>query len=145
MNAGGACIGCTMPGFPDKFTPFYKIPPGSRVSTTASRLLGSFIRPLRSYTNSHLNRETRWDLHGDVPTAWARERGEPSLVHDLGHKFYDRMRRSNDTGRKSKNDEELVFGKRVEFTQDKRPEFEQEQEERVLEKTDRGIPQDEES
>ncbi len=27
MNAGGPCIGCTMPGFPDKFTPFYKRPP----------------------------------------------------------------------------------------------------------------------
>jgi hydrogenase small subunit len=25
------CIGCTMPGFPDKFTPFYKRPPGSRL------------------------------------------------------------------------------------------------------------------
>ena len=25
----GACIGCTMPGFPDKFSPFYKAPPGS--------------------------------------------------------------------------------------------------------------------
>jgi hydrogenase small subunit len=24
MVAGGACIGCTMPGFPDKFSPFYK-------------------------------------------------------------------------------------------------------------------------
>ncbi len=36
MNSGGACIGCTMPGFPDKFTPFYKRPPGSLVSTRCS-------------------------------------------------------------------------------------------------------------
>ena len=28
MVAGGACIGCTMPGFPDKYAPFYKAPPG---------------------------------------------------------------------------------------------------------------------
>jgi NiFe hydrogenase small subunit HydA len=43
MNAGGACIGCTMPGFPDKFTPFYKAPPGSLVSSTVSRMVGSLI------------------------------------------------------------------------------------------------------
>ena len=28
MVAGGGCIGCTMPGFPDKYSPFYKAPPG---------------------------------------------------------------------------------------------------------------------
>ena len=28
MVSGGACIGCTMPGFPDKYAPFYKAPPG---------------------------------------------------------------------------------------------------------------------
>ena len=33
MKAGGVCIGCTMPGFPDKFAPFYKTPPGAIVST----------------------------------------------------------------------------------------------------------------
>ena len=32
MKAGGMCIGCTMPGFPDKFAPFYKTPPGAIVS-----------------------------------------------------------------------------------------------------------------
>ncbi|MBI4507454.1 MAG: hydrogenase expression protein HypE, partial [Chloroflexi bacterium] len=47
MNVGGPCIGCTMPGFPDKFAPFYKAPPGSTVSSTATRVVGSFIRPLR--------------------------------------------------------------------------------------------------
>ncbi|MDQ3978406.1 MAG: hypothetical protein M3314_02485, partial [Actinomycetota bacterium] len=29
MNMGGICIGCTMPGFPDKFSPIYEIAPGS--------------------------------------------------------------------------------------------------------------------
>ncbi len=28
-NVGGICIGCTMPGFPDKFMPFMNQPPGS--------------------------------------------------------------------------------------------------------------------
>ncbi len=123
MNAGGACIGCTMPGFPDKFTPFYKTPPGSKVSTTASRLLGSVIRPLREYSNEHLNREVRWDLHGDIPSGWAREKAEPGRVKELGHKFYDRIRRSDDTGRNS--DGEVEWGKRTEWTEEQDPDFEQ--------------------
>ena len=32
-NVGGICIGCTMPGFPDKFMPFMDEPPGSTLST----------------------------------------------------------------------------------------------------------------
>ncbi len=107
MNAGGACIGCTMPGFPDKFTPFYKPPPGSLVSTSASRMLGSLIRPLRQVTNRHLDREVRWDLTGEVPSGWATEKPEPSLGADVTHKFYDRLRRSNDRS-KRRGDE---FGK----------------------------------
>ena len=35
-NVGGICIGCTMPGFPDKFMPFMDEPPGGKLSTTAS-------------------------------------------------------------------------------------------------------------
>ena len=34
-NVGGVCIGCTMPGFPDKFMPFMEEPPGAKLSTTA--------------------------------------------------------------------------------------------------------------
>ena len=32
-NVGGVCIGCTMPGFPDKFMPFGEEPPGAKMST----------------------------------------------------------------------------------------------------------------
>jgi hydrogenase small subunit len=117
MNSGGACIGCTMPGFPDKFTPFYKAPPGSRVSTTASRMVGSFVRPLRRYTNGNLNREVRWDLHHDVPTAWAREHTEPGTLNELGHRFYDTIRRSGD---RSKRDVE-AWGKRDELSLEQDP------------------------
>ncbi len=99
MNAGGACIGCTMPGFPDKFTPFYKAPPGSRVSSSMSRLVGSVMRPLRRHTNAHLNREVRWDEQGSSPVPWSAHRSEPSAIDGLTHRFYDRLRRSNDTGR----------------------------------------------
>ena len=30
-NVGGICIGCTMPGFPDKFMPFMDEPPGAKM------------------------------------------------------------------------------------------------------------------
>ena len=32
-NVGGICIGCTMPGFPDKFMPFMDEPPGGKISS----------------------------------------------------------------------------------------------------------------
>lgn len=99
MNSGGACIGCTMPGFPDKFTPFYKRPPGSAVSTGANKMVSSVIKPLRRFTNSYLNREVRWDRLGDVPSGWSRESSEPGLASELGHRFYNMLRRSTDTGR----------------------------------------------
>ncbi len=101
MNAGGACIGCTMPGFPDKFTPFYKVAPGSRVSSTASRMVGSIIKPLRMFSNDNLNREVRWDVEGEIPSGWAAEKAEPGVVSKAGHKAYDVLRRRGDAGKGS--------------------------------------------
>jgi len=63
-NVGGICIGCTMPGFPDKFMPFMDEPPGSRVSTAASSLYGTVLRSLRGYTLDTLNREPKWRKRG---------------------------------------------------------------------------------
>ncbi len=121
MNSGGACIGCTMPGFPDKFTPFYKVAPGSRVSTSMSRVVGGMIRPLRAYTNANLNREVRWDLHHETPSAWSCERAEPGALNQLGHKFYDLLRRSNDRGKHRGGE----WGKRAEWTEAEDPDREQ--------------------
>ncbi|MEO6595456.1 MAG: hydrogenase expression protein HypE [Planctomycetota bacterium] len=89
MKTGGICIGCTMPGFPDKFSPFYKTPPGSTVSTTASRLVGSFIRPLRRMTLSGRNRTAKWQ--NEVPSTWGNvpRRGVVQRVSDF---FYDKLR-----------------------------------------------------
>ena len=39
-NVGGICIGCTMPGFPDKFMPFMDQPPGSLLSSQAVMTYG---------------------------------------------------------------------------------------------------------
>ena len=38
-NVGGICIGCTMPGFPDKFMPFMDEPPGATLSSNADQAL----------------------------------------------------------------------------------------------------------
>ncbi len=59
-NVGGICIGCTMPGFPDKFMPFMDEPPGARVSSLAISPYGNAIRALRSITNRTVNKEPKW-------------------------------------------------------------------------------------
>jgi len=63
-NVGGICIGCTMPGFPDKFMPFMDEPPGSKVSTTASGLYGNVIRALRGITAKTQDEEPSWRKKG---------------------------------------------------------------------------------
>lgn len=105
MRAGGVCIGCTMPGFPDKFAPFYKMPPGSVFSTNASRGLGSVIRRLRTLTNRQLNRETRWDVLGTVPSGWGHVK-EPSVGERTLHLFYEKWQywRSKRPGRRGQED-----------------------------------------
>ena len=59
-NVGGVCIGCTMPGFPDKFMPFLDMPPGAQLSTAAVVLYGKTIRALRRFTQASLNQEPSW-------------------------------------------------------------------------------------
>jgi hydrogenase small subunit len=88
MNTGGICIGCTMPGFPDRFAPFYQAPPGSSLSTTASRLTGTFIRALRGLTQQFQNRSTRWE--GDVPSGWGHV-DKPNIARRTLHEIYEKM------------------------------------------------------
>jgi hydrogenase small subunit len=71
-NVGGICIGCTMPGFPDKFMPFMDEPPGGKVSTTAVGLYGSTIRKLRSVTAATLDKEPKWRRPGKQLVTGAR-------------------------------------------------------------------------
>jgi hydrogenase small subunit len=59
-NGGGICIGCTMPGFPDKFMPFMDEPPGASLSSGAVALYGRTIRALRGFTRASLNEEPEW-------------------------------------------------------------------------------------
>jgi len=86
MKAGGVCIGCTMPGFPDKFSPFYKTPPGAIVSTFAAKSVGMVIRRLRRLSNREANREHRWDVTGEVPSGWAHVQAQTAT--DRAIKFF---------------------------------------------------------
>lgn len=90
MNTGGVCIGCTMPGFPDRFAPFYKRPPGSAVSTNTARSVGSFVRPLRRLTMQYQNREPLWDKMEHVPSGWGHV-PEPGPVKAAMHYFYEKL------------------------------------------------------
>ncbi len=63
-NVGGICIGCTMPGFPDKFMPFMDEPPGGKFSSMMSVGYGTVIRTLRHFTNDTLNKEPKWRHRG---------------------------------------------------------------------------------
>jgi hydrogenase small subunit len=80
-NVGGVCIGCTMPGFPDKFMPFLDEPPGARMSTSAVLMYGRTVRALRSFTKNSLESEPPWrSPRDDLATGYAppwQERDEP--------------------------------------------------------------------
>jgi hydrogenase small subunit len=71
-NVGGICIGCTMPGFPDKFMPFMDEPPGARLSAAVIGVYGAAIRSLRSITNATVNKEPKWRHPGNHLTTGYR-------------------------------------------------------------------------
>ncbi len=68
-NVGGVCIGCTMPGFPDKFMSFMDQPPGSLLSSHAVSTYGKAIHALRKFTQASLNREPSWRTRMSKPKA----------------------------------------------------------------------------
>jgi hydrogenase small subunit len=88
MNTGGICIGCTMPGFPDRFAPFYQEPPGSHLSTNLSRISGTFIRALRGLTRQYQNRATQWG--DEVPSGWGHV-AKPNVARRAIHQIYEKM------------------------------------------------------
>ena len=103
-NVGGICIGCTMPGFPDKFMPFMDEPPGSRLSTGVTGMsTARLIRRLRAITAATVDKEPEVAAQGpgaghrlhapmgvtDRSTRDPRPRGDRQETH--GH------RRSRDT------------------------------------------------
>lgn len=97
MKTGGPCIGCTMPGFPDKFVPFYQAPPGSFFSSHVSRTVGSGIRALRRMSQRQLNREPVWDARGEKEpvSGWAWDRQSLGWGERAVHYFYEKLQYRN--------------------------------------------------
>jgi len=78
-NVGGICIGCTMPGFPDKFMPFMDMPPGAQFSSQMIAPYGQLLRRMRALTNSTVDREPSWhhnepELTSGYDPRWGNER-----------------------------------------------------------------------
>src|SRR6476619_7027727 len=72
-NVGGICIGCTMPGFPDKFMPFMDEPPGSKLSSRGSLIYGKAVRRLRRVTEETVDKEPKWRTKGsELTTGYKR-------------------------------------------------------------------------
>jgi hydrogenase small subunit len=92
MVAGGACIGCTMPGFPDKYSPFYKAPPGSAISGGISKIYGGGIRRLRRMSMKTGNREPLWDNAEEVTSGWGLGvSGKRDPVDKVNAFFYKKL------------------------------------------------------
>ena len=108
MVAGGACIGCTMPGFPDKYSPFYKAPPGSAISGGASKVYGGAIRRLRRMSMKKLNREPLWDNTGEVPSAWATGRTKPTVPDKTMGYFYKKLQYHGSVNHGKRNHKQAV-------------------------------------
>jgi len=94
MNVGAPCIGCTMPGFPDAFSPFYTKPPGTVVSSTVSKTTGYFIRNLRRFSMMYANRTNIWNKNNHVPSGWGHV-VEASTLQKVAHYFYSKIQFHN--------------------------------------------------
>jgi hydrogenase small subunit len=57
---GGICIGCTMPGFPDRFMPFMDTPMGGKLVSELLPPQGLRLRAVRMIANAEVNVEPTW-------------------------------------------------------------------------------------
>ena len=90
MNVGAPCIGCTMPGFPDSFAPFYETPPGTMVSSTISKVTGSLVRNLRQMSQDHQNLTKKWIKDKYVPSGWGHVK-TPNLLERVIFFAYEKL------------------------------------------------------
>ncbi|MDQ3769176.1 MAG: hydrogenase expression protein HypE [Actinomycetota bacterium] len=112
MVAGGACIGCTMPGFPDKYSPFYKSPPGSAISGGVSKIYGSGIRRLRRMSMKTGNREPLWDNAGEIASGWRRKPEELEPLDKANLFFYKKLQYSGSVHHGKRNKKQPLPGSR---------------------------------
>jgi len=112
MVAGGACIGCTMPGFPDKYSPFYKAPPGSAISGTTSRITGGAIRRLRRISMASGNTTPLWDNAHDSSSGWGAWEGPTNPVKKVNAFFYKKLQYSGSVNHAKRNKHQPLPGSR---------------------------------
>ena len=95
MQIGGICIGCTMPGFPDRFTPFYQAPPDSALEPPTARVAGGFLRRARREREAAAQRAA-WPAPVpallDHPTRPAGLRSRHPAGDEAPSRFYGRRR-----------------------------------------------------
>lgn len=94
MNIGAPCIGCTMPGFPDNFAPFYERPPGTLVSSTVSKTTGFFVRNLRRFSMLYANKTNIWKKTNEVPSGWGHVE-KTGKLNNIGHFLYEKLQFMN--------------------------------------------------
>ncbi len=85
-NVGGICIGCTMPGFPDKFMPFMDQPPGAAFSSKLVGAYGRIVRALRGITNHTMDQEPKWHHNGSALTTGYDPHYSPGRPRGNGHR-----------------------------------------------------------
>ncbi len=112
MVSGGACIGCTMPGFPDKYSPFYKSPPGSFISGSVSKVYGGGIRRLRRMSMKTGNRTGIWDNAHHVPSGWAIAHGKKDPIQKIVSPFYKRLQYNGSVNHAGRNKKQPLPGSR---------------------------------
>ncbi|MEJ7891274.1 MAG: hypothetical protein WKF94_01355, partial [Solirubrobacteraceae bacterium] len=99
---------CTMPGFPDKYSPFYKAPPGSAISGGISKVTGGGIRRLRRLSMKSGNRTVLWDNAGDVPTGWSTTHGKKGTVEKANGFFYKKLQYNGSVNQAKRNKKQPV-------------------------------------
>ena len=80
MSVGGICIGCTMPGFPDRFSPFFARPDLAAETTgveVTQPVAGGFLRRMRLVRGRHRRRDDASPAAGGRPRA-PTDRTEPA-------------------------------------------------------------------
>jgi hydrogenase small subunit len=117
MVAGGACIGCTMPGFPDKFSPFYKSAPGSAISGGVSKVTGGAIRRLRRMSMKSGSTEPIWDKAGEIPSGWGGGPSGPGAVSRANAFFYKKLQYHGSVNQAKRNKKQPLPQSRDIFNQ----------------------------
>ncbi len=112
MIAGGACIGCTMPGFPDKYSPFYKAPPGSFISGSVSRVTGGGIRRLRRLSMKSGTYTGIWENAHHVPTGWGVAHGGKGPLDKANGFFYKKLQYRGSVNHHERNKSQPLPGSR---------------------------------